>query len=1003
MKDKSAGFFGKIGNFIKKAAIAVGSFFCKLWELIKEGWRSVLQIFRPNAQEASPGVQPPSSSNSEATILFDTAQLKESDNSGANHDRPSFSKDQLEGNRQNSGSIFKPRDKRPAFVLGTFLTIIRMSAIALVILVAAAIGAVFGVANAYLGTTPELDLEEISDNALTSFIYDCNGELITTYAGVENREYASLDEIPKQLQEAVIAVEDVRFYHHNGVDLKRLLGAFVGNLTTNKVAGGSTITQQLIKNQLLSSERSYKRKIQEASLALQLEKVYTKDQILEAYLNTIPLGGTNYGVKAAAKDYFGKELDELSLKECACLAGITQYPWAYSPRRVYYGSGNRKLFDARIETVLKRMYTAGYITLDEMNEALAEELVVIEKSTTDKMYDMPHFVEYAVYDVVTHFLKDRGLEDNTQNRNAIENELRTKGYKIYTTVDPEIQNTVQETITNYDNYPKMRSSQDSVVENPNGDGSVTEVIQPQVASVVLDHETGQIKALVGGRNEPTTKKSLNRAYQSRMPVGSSIKPLAVYGPAFEKGAGLGTIIANIPARIDGWNTRDGYPLTSQGKPYSPTTIRRGIKSSLNIVAARVLVDIVGVEDSYQTLLQLGVSEKALNKDGIGLALGTSGITTLEMAGAYGCIANGGTYLEPLSFTKVEDSEGNVILDADEVRETREVFQPSTCWMLVDAMKTAVANGTATRARIKDMTVAGKTGTTEENRGVFFAGVTPYYTSTIWIGHDNYKKLQKGAEGGKFAAPLWQKYMSQILEGYDNRDILPGSASDYGVVKYTVCGVSGMKATSACSADPKYGLVTDYFAKGTAPTETCNMHVSTSICTESGMVAGPYCPAELIKSGGGIVIPEGSPYAKLDLGALQAILPNVITNVNPDDITGEHTGTCNIHTEEWALAQAEIDAAKAAAQTAITNARNFISAEQNRLTQTQVNQINQAIAAVEAAMNAEVPTAEHITARATALDNLRTTIAGALPDIDPSPSPSPSPSPTPSPNPSDGSE
>ena len=221
---------------------------------------------------------------------------------------------------------------------------------------AAGIGAVFGVANAYLGTTPDLDLEVLADSALTSYIYDSNGDLITTYSGTENREYASLDEIPLQLQQAVIAVEDVRFYHHNGIDLKRILSSFIGNMSGGNISGGSTITQQLIKNQLLSSERSYKRKIQEASLAIQLEKEYSKDQILEAYLNTIPLGGTIYGVKVAAKDYFGKELNELTLRECACIAGITQYPWLYSPRRAYYVTGKVDALNNRIETCL--LYTS---------------------------------------------------------------------------------------------------------------------------------------------------------------------------------------------------------------------------------------------------------------------------------------------------------------------------------------------------------------------------------------------------------------------------------------------------------------------------------------------------------------------------------------------------------------------------------------------------------------------------------------------------------------------
>ena len=270
----------------------------------------------------------------------------------------------------------------------------------------------------------------------------------------------SLDEIPLQLQQAVIAVEDVRFYHHNGIDLKRILGSFVGNMSSDKTSGGSTITQQLIKNQLLSSERSYKRKIQEASLAIQLEKEYSKDQILEAYLNTIPLGGTIYGVKVAAKDYFGK----------------------YSPRRAYYVYKDPTELNKRIKKVLESMYTAGYISLDEMNEALNDEFTVLEKSSASEIYDMPHFVEYGIHDVVTHLLKARGLEDTAQNRSAIQNELRTKGYSIYLTVDPDVQHKLQDTVANYDGYYRF-SAKDSVVKQPGPNGTTIEIRQPQAAGM----------------------------------------------------------------------------------------------------------------------------------------------------------------------------------------------------------------------------------------------------------------------------------------------------------------------------------------------------------------------------------------------------------------------------------------------------------------------------------------------------------------------------------------
>ena len=246
---------------------------------------------------------------------------------------PHISREHLSGEGKEHVSMFIPRHKRPGFVISVLLTSFRLVLILIFMIGAAGVGTLVGIAKAYMETTPTLDTAEIEEQAETSYIYDCNGQLITMYTGSENRDWASLDEIPLYLQEAVISIEDVRFYYHSGVDVKRLMGAFISNLMNNNVQGGSTLTQQLVKNSLLSTERTYKRKIQEAYLAMQLEQEYDKDQILEAYLNTISLGGSNYGVKAAALDYFDKDLSELSLRECAMLAGITQYPYKYNPRR----------------------------------------------------------------------------------------------------------------------------------------------------------------------------------------------------------------------------------------------------------------------------------------------------------------------------------------------------------------------------------------------------------------------------------------------------------------------------------------------------------------------------------------------------------------------------------------------------------------------------------------------------------------------------------------------
>ena len=944
-------FFKRIGVFFRNLTR-------KCSAAIRSGWARVRALFSGKKKAA----QPPA----EATMLYDAAEMQKSTSS------PIVLSEKWE-------KMFKPHDREPSFALGLFLTTAKIFAICLVLVLVAGVGAVFGVAKAYLGTTPELDLVEIGDNDLTSYIYDCNGQLITTYAGVENRDYATIDEIPKHLQQAVVAIEDTRFYSHQGIDFKGLMNAFVGNLTSSSVSGGSTITQQLIKNKLLTTEKSYKRKIQEMSLALQLEKVYSKDQILEAYLNSMPLGGRNYGVKAAALDYFGKGLDELTLRECACLAGVTQYPWLYNPRRAMYVTGKMDQLNARIDTVLRRMYQSGYISKEEMEAAMADTISVQEHSVVSDLYDMPHFVEYAIYDVVTHLLKTRNLEDTTANRNAISNELRTSGYHIYTTVDPDIQNTVQQTLSEA-KYPKMSEANSVIVHS---DGS--ETIQPQAAAVVLDQHTGELKAIVGSRDVPTTQKSLNRAYQSRMPVGSSIKPITVYGPAFDAGCGLGTIIENIPVAIPGWGTAAGYPKTSTGT-YGPTPIRTGIVKSLNIVAARTLMTKVGIENSYNYLVNLGVSTKALNADGVGLALGTSGITVIEMAGAYGCIANGGTYLEPLSFSKVVDNNGNTILDANEVRETRQVYKPSSAYMLVDALTHAANSGTGWRAKLSGITTAGKTGTNHGNRGVFFAGMTGYYTSTIWIGHDEYKSLPR-AYGGDTAAPIWKTYMQKIHEGLSNKSILEGGAGSYGVVTKSVCSVSGKIPHEGCPTK------SDYFPKDGGPTESCDMHVSATICSVTGELAGIYCPADVLQSGSGVYIPADSPYAKLSQEQLKAIFPNLLTVSSGSIEQDSSKRICSFHTYEWAVEQEHINAAKTSGNAMLEQANAFLESYEAVLQPEQVNNLRNAMNTLRNKMNAQDPKAADITNATTSLSNLLSTMQEYVKNLPPEPTPNP---PTPNP-------
>jgi len=805
-------------------------------------------------------------------------------------------------------NIFKKRQKPRSFFTSVFLGIVKIGVALILIMATSGLGVIQGIANAYVDTTPELDLSKIEIQDETSFIYDGNGNLVTSFIGLENRISASLDEVPALLKSAFVAVEDERFYTHNGIDIKRIFGAFFSNLRTDKTQGGSTITTQLIKLRLLSSEQTYKRKLQEAYLATELEKKYTKDEILVSYMNTINLGSGNYGVKAAARDYFGKELNELSLRESAMLAAVANSSYLFNPRQNYYVRNKPEQTDDRTDDVLYKMYRNGYISQSEYEVGLTEQVFVIENSPKQQMYDMPYFLEYAIDDVVAHFIRQRNLDNNATNRNKIENELRISGYHIYTTVDPAVQQIVETSLYNWERYPRTRYESDSSVVVKNTDGSSLEVIQPQAAAVVFDYHTGQLKAIVGGRQEPQVKKALNRAVAAHMPVGSAIKPLAVYGPALNLGVAPSTVIFDLPLPVTDWNADPNYPSNYGGTFSGPVTMREALYRSINNAASRILMDYVTLDESYGTLERLGISASSINKDGSGLALGTSGISVFEMAVAYGAIGNSGTYYEPIAFTQVVDSDGNILLDAPSMQAFRSVFSPSANWMLVDMMTDVVERGTGTKAQIDGITVAGKTGTNSEYRGVFFSGITPYYSAALWVGHDHYEPLYRNANGSADAAPLWQDFMSDIHETLDlsDRPIISDSPESLGLVRVTTCPISGKLITEACKTDlAGYEPVTDWMQADSVPTEECDLHHEFRFCLTSGLRETPYCKegSQTDPYSYAVIPPDhmanlltDEEFAEYFPSGLRG-LPEDISVVTYDNPEYAHL-FCNIHTQEW---------------------------------------------------------------------------------------------------------
>ncbi len=857
-------------------------------------------------------------------------------------------------------SIFRPDVRKPNFILSVLVNTFRVLLILVLLAGIAGVGAVLGIAKGYVDTAPELDLAALDSQAQTSFIYDCNGNLITEYKGTENRIMVSLAAMPKMLQNAFVAVEDARFFSHSGIDFKRIVGAFVNNLVSSGTQGGSTITQQLIKNTLLSPEQSYKRKIQEAYLAMQLEIKYSKEQILQSYLNTIYLGENYYGVQVAAEGYFGKSLGELTLRECAMLAGTTNNPYYYNPRRNFYTRNSAEkdyaaITNNRTDYVLRCMYENQFITYDQYQRALdplTANVLETSASDGDSMYPYAHYVEYAVSEVVDILLELNGRENTAANRSEMETKLRTGGYHVKLALDPEIQSTVQETLQNWSKYPSLRDPSDKVFRSQNSDGTYTEIIQPQAACAVLDYRTGELKAVIGSRTEVTARKTLNRATDMKMPVGSSIKPIAVYAPALELGASPASIAYNMPIPIAGWKDskgNDSWPTNYGGGGYvGPETLRTAMAKSHNTAAAWTLMNLVGVERSVDFLHRLGVDDNHIDKTPFGLSLGSSGITPLQMTVAYGVLANGGVYQEPISVLGISDSNGDVVWDGHQHQERRRVFSDSTSWMIVDMLKTVVSSGTGTSAKIKGQTVGGKTGTNSDQKGVYFAGMTGYYSSALWIGHDNYKALSSKSTGSGAAAPLWQAYMKKLHANLPNRDILDGNASEYGCVRVETCAVSGQLATDACRNDSMgYGTVTDYWANGTQPTVYCQMHVSETVCAESGMQASAWCPNTTVR--GVITIPVGHPLYSLVGTKYQSVLEEYLGT------SAASSGmVCGIHT-----AENQGSAVSATTAALINDARVLLDSAESMLTSldpasAQFTAVNNAASYLELIISREAP-------------------------------------------------
>jgi len=685
-----------------------------------------------------------------------------------------------------------------------------------IILIGGFIG--LGTAFAWIRSAKPLNVDELFSLNLTTYIVDEKDNIIDKLHANENRTIVTLDKIPKQLQDAFIAIEDKRFYKHFGIDIYRVFGAARVNLQTGKFSQGfSSITQQLIKKVYLTDAKKLKRKVVEMYYAIQLERRFTKDQILEAYLNTIPLGHNVAGVKEAALYYYGKDLDQLTLAESAMLAGITNNPSLYSPYRHFDYSTKRK------ELILKEMLKQERITQAQYDEAMAEE---IKLSKVESNTETSYFADMVIHDVLEVFEKELGYtEEEAQLK------LFNGGMKIVATIDTDIQDAVEESFKNGNMFPKSK-------EDANGS------IQPQAAAIVIDHTTGEVKAVMGGRSEKV-RRGLNRATQSLRQPGSTIKPLAVYAPALDNGYTIASVIDDVPVSYGNYSP-DNY----SGKFNGLVTVREAIQQSLNVVAVKMVQD-VGLSRSADYLKKFGITSlvtdpKAKTTDmGLGsLGLGglTKGIRPIEMAAAYSVFPNKGIYNKPVTFTKIYDKDGNLIYENKPKKDR--VISEQVAYLMVDIMKGVVQGGTGTRAALPNMPVAGKTGTTTKNLDAWFVGYTPYYTTAVWMGHDEPKNL--GFTGGNYPAMLWKDIMAGIHKSLPTKNFeMPG-----GLTSAAVCSESGKRPSELCALDPRGSTIrTEVFIKGTEPAveDICDVHVVRDIDISSGKIATPFCPSSLIQS------------------------------------------------------------------------------------------------------------------------------------------------------------
>lgn len=811
----------------------------------------------------------------------------------------------------------------------------------------------YGIFKGIIDAAPEIDVASIEPSGYATMVYDSKGNLTETLVkSGSNRLEATYEELPQCLIDAFVAIEDSRFWSHHGVDLRSMIRAAVGILTNNPAGGGSTLTQQLIKNNIFAggNEDSFgeklERKLQEQYLALQLEKIMDKEIILKNYLNTINLGNNTLGVKSAAKRYFGKDVSDLTLSEATVIAGITQNPTKYNP----LSEKGQKNNEEKRRVILQYMYEQGKISKEDQEEALADDVYSriqnVDLVTQESQNPYSYFTDELTEQVMTALQEKLGYTESQAS-----NLLYAGGLSIYTTQDPDLQAIVDEEVNNPDNYDVVYYSVDYRLSIQHEDETVTNysdetmktyyrtdlgqtsydglfktkeeadaaiaayksamtkegdtvlgevvyyILQPQVSFVLMDQHTGYVKAVNGGRGTKEISLSLNRATNTLRQPGSTFKVLTAFAPALDTcGATLSTVYYDAPYTVGqktfrNWYAKKGY------MGYS--TIRDGIVYSMNIVAVRCMMETVTPQLGVEYARNFGITSLTETDYNAATALGgiTKGVSNLELTGAYAAIANGGIYTKPIFFTKILDHNGKVLLENEP--QTKRVLKDSTAFLLTDALAESMEssrmyaspgvslNSTSVPANIPGMSNAGKSGTTTSNVDIWFVGYTPYYTAGIWSGCDDNQKISAIGSSTSYHKRIWKQIMARAHEGLaDTGFPVPDS-----IETASVCRKSGMLPNpGVCEADPRGSAVyTEYFAKGTVPTQVCDHHVAITVCGESGGLPTEFCPLESRHSRTVLVTPEGE-------------------SGGTDDSRYAMPGPCTVHTQSAVVLPSESETA-----------------------------------------------------------------------------------------------